>query len=192
MKIGIEPGIRALIFDVDGTLADSMPVHYDAWKEIVSPSPFFDYDRYLSLGGVPGYRILEMLNTETGSSFSPDDILPRKEEAFLRRINTIKPIEPLVSLVKSQYHRLPMAIGTGGRRHMAALTLRIIGLDHYFDVMVSADDVRHAKPDPETFLTCARLMGIPPAECLVFEDADPGIEAARNASMKYIDVRTLL
>ena len=192
MKISIDSRARALIFDIDGTLADSMPLHYAAWQEAVSPGPFLTYERYLGLSGVPGYGIVDTLNRELGLSFNPPEILSRKEEIFLRRINTVRPIEPLVSLVKSRYHVLPMAAGTGARRHMAELTLKLIGLDGYFNIIVSSDDVTKPKPAPETFLKCAHLLGIDPAACQVFEDGDAGIEAARSAGMMVTDVRTIL
>lgn len=192
MKISIDPRARALIFDVDGTLADSMPLHYAAWQEAVSPGRFISYDRYLSLSGVPGYGIVDTVNMELGLSLDPAEVLSRKEGIFLRHINTVRPIEPMVSLAKKHYHLLPMAVGTGGRRHMVELILRLIGLDGYFDVIVSSDDVVKPKPAPDTFLKCARLMGIEPGLCQVFEDGDAGIEAARSAGMMVTDVRTIL
>ena len=99
------------------------------------------------------------------------------------------PIEPVIALVQKYYGKIPMSVGTGGHREAVEKTLEIIGLRKYFDILVTANDVTKFKPHPETFLRCAELMNVAPADCEVFEDGDLGIEAARRAGMIATDVR---
>ena len=102
----------------------------------------------------------------------------------------VKVVEPVVKIVKEQYGKLPMAIGTGGRRKTVERTLEVIDFFKYFDHIITADDVKNHKPDPETFVKCSDLMKVAPANILVFEDGDLGIEAAIKAGMNPVDVRS--
>ncbi len=111
---------------------------------------------------------------------------------FLEKIEDVRIIEPVARLAREYHGRLPMSLGTGGTRELAALTMKAIGMDRYFDVVVTADDVTRHKPAPETFLRCAELMGVEPRYCQVFEDGDQGLEAARSAGMVPTDVRPYL
>jgi len=110
------------------------------------------------------------------------------DEFYLIQHN-VTPIEPVIALVQKYHGKMPMSVGTGGHREAVEKTLEIIGLRKYFDILVTANDVTKHKPHPETFLRCAELMNVAPAECEVFEDGDLGIEAARRAGMIATDVR---
>ncbi|HEX4143544.1 MAG TPA: beta-phosphoglucomutase family hydrolase [Pirellulales bacterium] len=182
----------AIIFDCDGTLADTMPVHYEAWQETM-----FDYglflseDRFYALGGWPTLVLAEMLVREGGSSADPRQIAHEKEAAFQRRLQSVRPIEPVVRVVRQHRGQLPIAVATGAIRPILDEILAHIGLADAFNALVSSEEVPHHKPAPDIFLEAARRLGVEPGGCLVYEDTDPGIEAARRAGMAYVDVRTL-
>ena len=189
----IAPGAKALIFDLDGTLADTMPWHYQAWQKaclkfgIVMDTAFLQAHT-----GAPGWKIAEeviAINGKTGI-VSPEDIMSVKLEEFFAIQHKVTPIEPVIALVQKYHGKLPMSVGTGGHREAVEKTLEIVGIRGYFDIIVTANDVTHHKPHPETFLRCAELMGVAPEVCEVFEDGDLGIEAARRAGMIATDVRT--
>lgn len=190
MHIEINGNIQALIFDVDGTLADSMPVHLETWRE-VGRRYGFDYtkaelERY---AGMSGQEIVEKINENNGLSLDPDKIANEKEAAFLKNLDQVKPIEPVVRVLDDYYGRLPIAAGTGGYRRVAAKILKNIGVWDRIDVLVASDDVVRHKPHPDTFLKCAESLGVRAEACLVFEDAELGFRAARAAGMEVVDVR---
>jgi len=189
----ITPGVKGLIFDLDGTLADTMPWHYIAWQKACARfGIIMDTEFLQAQTGAPGWKIAEeviAVNGKTGI-VSPDDIMKVKLEEFFAIQHNVTPIEPVTALVQKYFGKMPMSVGTGGHREAVEKTLEIIGIRDYFDIIVTANDVKHHKPHPETFLRCAGLMGIDPADCEVFEDGDLGIEAARRAGMIATDVRT--
>ena len=183
-KLEIHLKARALIFDLDGTLADSMPIHFWAYKNILKDYGIdFTPELFGTLAGVPAVGTIERLNAMFGTSMDPEAIGHYKEDEYEKIMHKMKPIEPVVNLVKRYYGKLPMAVGTGGYRRLAWKTMEILGLDKYFDILVSTDDVQRPKPYPDTFLKCAELMDVDPAVCEVFEDGDLGIQAAKNAGM---------
>ncbi|MFT3788464.1 MAG: HAD family phosphatase [Tepidisphaeraceae bacterium] len=186
----IAPDIVGIIFDVDGTLADSMPIHFKSWQKAmadlggsISEKEFYD------MAGVTTKKMIGMLNEMHGTDVPIDLGSAVKEQVYFDMIPEVPAIQAVVDVVHDYFGKLPMAIASGGRRYVVVQTLTAIKLSHRFDVMVTADDVVHGKPDPEMFLEAARMMKVPPEKCLVFEDGDPGIEAAKRAGMKWIDVR---
>jgi len=190
MAITIYPETKALIFDLDGTLINSMPAHKLAWQEICSRKGFdFTDEIFYRYAGVPSERILQLLNEQYGTSFDPESDSHLKEEAYKKRVDMVKPIPEIVAIA-DKYHKLwPMSVGTGGPGKASREILSITGLDQYFDILVSKDDVVNGKPAPDTFLKCAELMQVDPAHCQVFEDGDPGMEAAEKAGMMATDIR---
>ena len=190
MEIQIGENIKALIFDVDGTLADSMPVHLETW-EILGNKYGFQYtqEELESYAGRSGQEIVEIINEKNGLQLDPDKIAHEKEEAFLENLDRVKPITPVVKLLEEYHGHLPIAAGTGGFRSVATKILKSVGVWDKIDTLVGSDDVVHHKPAPDTFLKCAEELGVEPKDCLVFEDADLGFRAARNAGMHLIDVR---
>lgn len=191
----IEAHHKALVFDCDGTLADTMPVHYEAWIATLKRyalDHLFPHDRFMSLGGVPAVRILEELSREGGVAMDCRAVSLEKERAYIEAASNVCPIEPVLAIARDNRGKLPMAVATGGHRDVAEHTLGAIGVLDWFDAVVSADDVTHPKPHPETFLKCAQAMGVSPQVCLAFEDAEPGLAAARAAGMDVVDVRRLL
>jgi HAD superfamily hydrolase (TIGR01509 family) len=184
--------MTALIFDCDGTLADTMPAHYRAWLEILRPYGIpFPEARFYSLGGMPTDKILEKLFV--GVDQGPDLALltRRKEEAFIGQIAEILPIEKVVAVARQGRGRTPMAVASGGHRHLVEMTLRHIGILDWFPVIVAAEDTVKHKPEPDVFLEAARRLDVIPGDCTVYEDTDLGIEAARRAGMLWVDVRTM-
>ncbi|HOK26698.1 MAG TPA: HAD-IA family hydrolase [Bacteroidales bacterium] len=195
MNPDIKPGVKGIIFDLDGTLVDSMPYHFAGWKKACEKFGADIDPSFLRLHtGSPGWIIAsEIIKTcKLDSSITIDDILKVKLEDFYSNQHLIKPIEPVVAIVKKYYGKLPMAIGTGGHRDAVERTLEVTGLKKYFDIVITANDVQNHKPHPETFLKCAELMNVEPRFIQVFEDGDLGIEAARRAGMIVTDVREFI
>ena len=191
----LKPHHRALIFDCDGTLADSMPVHWTAWNATLKNHQLdhlMDHARFVSLGGVPAMQILEMLGRESGRELDARAIMLEKYESYFLHADGIQPIALTVELARANKGKLPMAVATGSTRQGVTRTLKAIGMTDFFDAVVCAEDVEHPKPHPETFLRCAELLGVEPAACLAFEDALPGLASARAAGMEVIDVNPLL
>ena len=169
-----------------------MPVHYRAWVEILAPHGIaFPESKFYSLGGMPTHRILELLFSEVGRV--PDIALlsRQKEDAFLAHLGEIRAIEPVVAMARAARGKQPMAVASGGHRHMVEKTLRQIGILDWFPVLVAAEDTARHKPEPDVFLEAARRLGVSPSDCIVYEDTDLGVEAARRAGMRWVDVRTL-
>jgi len=184
--------VSALIFDCDGTLADTMPAHYSAWVEILRPHGVpFPEPRFYSMGGMPTGKILEKLFSEAGKVPDIDTLTRQKEDAFLQKLGEIRPIEKVVDVARRGRGKVPMAVASGGHRRMVELTLRQIGILDWFPVLVAAEDTTRHKPEPDVFLEAARRLGVAPAECTVYEDTDLGIEAARRAGMTWVDIRTM-
>ncbi len=184
--------MSALIFDCDGTLADTMPAHYQAWMEILRPfGVTFPEDRFYAKGGMPTGSIVEKLFAEVSKPVDVALMTRRKEQAFIERMGAIRPIEKVVEIARKARGRVPMAVASGGHRHMVEKTLRQIGILEWFPVIVAAEDTVRHKPEPDVFLEAARRLGVQPADCTVYEDTDLGIEAARRAGMHWVDVRTL-
>ena len=193
MKYDILPGVKALIFDLDGTLADTMPYHFEGWrKACLKYGAHIDTNFLRKHTGSPGWIIAEEIIKDSGldGNVTIDEIMNEKFTEFFRLQHLIKPIEPVTDIVKKYYGKLPMAVGTGGHREAVERTLELTDLRKYFDIIVTANDVNSFKPHPETFLRCAELMNVEPEYVEVFEDAELGIQAAVKAGMKVTDVRS--
>jgi len=192
-KLEVDKKAKGLIFDMDGTIADSMPVHLLAWK-LTAREHGFEYteELFYELAGMPTFKIVSVVNEKLGLTLDPVTFSKRKEELFLENLKDVKAIEPVADIVRSYHGKLPMSIGTGGKKYIAELTLKMIGFNGFFDAIVSADDVDNHKPFPDTFLKCAKLMGVEPQFCQVFEDGDMGLLAAERAGMIVTDIRSCL
>ncbi len=192
-KLQVDPKAKGLVFDLDGTLIDSMPLHYEAWHEVCATKGVdFTEEMFYSLAGVHSERIFEIINEKYGTDFDPVQYGLIKEEVYMKKLQFLKPVEPVLELVKKYHGRLPMSIGTGSPGKHSWEAVKALGLDKYFDILVSKDDVSKGKPDPETFLKCAKLMGIEPKYCQVLEDGEPGLQAAHSAGMIVTDIREFL
>jgi beta-phosphoglucomutase family hydrolase len=190
MKDLIDNTVHGLIFDCDGTIADTMPLHYEAWVEALGQHGIeFPEALFYEMAGIPTTQIVEILNQRHAHDLPVQPTADHKEELYLRLIPRVRPIDPVVRLIEQYAGRLPMAVATGGTRAICTKTLAALDLPHHFQHIVTADDVKHGKPAPDIFLEAARRIGVPPTKCVAFEDADLGVRAARDAGMKVIDVR---
>lgn len=193
MQYDIKPGVKGLIFDLDGTLVDSMPLHFEGWKKACERFGAFIDPAFLKLHtGSPGWAIAAAIieNSGLNGSVTVEQIMKVKLEEFLNVQHLIKPVEPVAEIARKYFGRMPMAVGTGGHREAVEKTLEVTGMRKYFDIVVTANDVKQHKPHPETFLKCAELMKVDPKFIEVFEDGDLGIEAALKAGMIATDVRS--
>ncbi len=182
----------ALVFDCDGTLADTMPAHFQAWSRTVGQLGLtFPEDRFYSLGGVPAHRIMAMLASEQGVTLDPVEAAALKEAAFEELLHAVLPIEPVVAVARRYRGIKPMAVATGGYRHIVQRTLHNLHMADWFDHIVAMEDVEHHKPAPDTYLLAAKRLGVNPQRCCAFEDTDLGLTSARSAGMTTVDIRKL-
>ena len=185
--------VRALIFDCDGTLADTMPLHWRAWKSVTERhGVHFTEDRFYALGGVPSRHILAMLREEQKLAIDPVAVSKEKESAYLEFLQHVGPIEQVVAIAREHFGKLPMAVASGGTRQVIHEVLVHLGIRNLFDAVVTSEDVVHQKPAPDIFLEAARRLGVPPQECRGYEDTDLGMQAIRDAGMEAVDVRLIL
>jgi beta-phosphoglucomutase family hydrolase len=186
----IPSSTRGLIFDCDGTLADTMPLHLRCWQRAMRElGGDLTADEFWAFAGVPTRTIIERLNQRHGFAIDPVRGGALKEHYYVELVHQVRPIAEVVQVVETYRGRLPMAVATGGEREIVSRTLRTISLLDAFDTIVSADDVERGKPAPDIFLEAARRLKVEPEDCVVFEDADAGVTAALAAGMTAIDVR---
>lgn len=186
-------GIRGLIFDFDGTLADTMPLHWQAWQTVLSRHGLsLSEAEFYALGGVPARDILRGLADRQGVQLDPIAAAGEKVAAYLPLIPQVKPIAPILEIARRYRGRLPMAIATGGTRWVIGQVLEHLGIGDWFDALVASDDVVRQKPAPDIFLEAARRLGVPPEHCRAFEDTELGLTAIRAAGMAAVDVREML
>lgn len=182
----------ALIFDCDGTLADTMPLHWQAWQTVQRRHNFhFPEDRFYSLGGVPSRDILTMLKAEQRLGLNPIAVALEKEETYLATLSQVGPIHEVVEIARAHHGRLPMAVASGGTKRIIELVLQHLGIRELFAAVVTSEDVVHQKPAPDIFLEAARRLGVDPLRCRAYEDTDLGMQAIRSAGMEAIDVRLI-
>lgn len=192
MQLDIPAGdFAGYIFDLDGTLIDTMPLHYRAWdramRDVGLPHAL-DEDYFYKLGGIPTRRVAEMFGEHYGIKLDADQVFHTKEAYFFELQREAQLIEPVVTIARRLHATHPLAIASGGPRKVVRRSLEVTGLSSLFRAVVTADDVIHGKPSPDMFLLAAQLLGVAPEACLVFEDAEPGIQGAIAAGMKVVRV----
>jgi HAD superfamily hydrolase (TIGR01509 family) len=188
----LPPGeFKAYLFDLDGTIANSMPLHYLGWKQAVEEhGGQFPEDLFYAWAGTPLPRTVEMLNERFGLTMPVMEVVHRKESLYLSRLSDLEPVAAVLHHIHESHGTIPFAIVSGSPRASIVGTLTQLGLLELFPVLVGAEDYTRGKPDPEPFLTAAAQLGVDPADCLVFEDAETGIAAAKAAGMQWVKVPT--
>lgn len=187
-------GYRGLIFDCDGTLVDSMPLHYESWVAVLRrhglefPEPLF-----YKWAGVPVNEIVRRLATEQGRTVDADAIASERDAHFHSLPDSdLRPVAAVVEIARRFHGRLPMAVATGSTRVSAEASLRAIGIFELFEAVISSQNTCPPKPAPDVFLLAAKAIGVPAEACVGFEDGDAGLQAAAAAGMHVVDVRPWL
>ena len=186
------PPCKALIFDCDGTLADTLPVHFETWsKSLQAVGADISRNWYYKYCGTSAEEMLQILKTLFGYQFDSEFVMAERQRHYQSLINTVKEVQAVAEIVRTHYRKIPMAVASGGETGVLEATLNTIKLRDFFDVVVSIDDVQKGKPEPDIFLLASHRLGVAPQDCIVYEDSDGGLEAARRAGMHSIDVRVL-
>ncbi|HEY2861206.1 MAG TPA: HAD family phosphatase [Terracidiphilus sp.] len=190
MTLPIPAGtFRAYLFDCDGTIVDSMPLHYQAWKKSLAEyGGEYKKDLFYAWGGRPIREIIRLLNEMQGLEMPVEEVATRKEALYHQLLPTLEPIPEVIEHIDAQHGRIPFAVVSGSRRSSVTASLTAVGLLDKFDTLVCAEDYKNGKPAPDAFLLAAQRLGVAPGECLVFEDTDLGIEAATAAGMVSVKV----
>lgn len=180
------------IFDCDGTLADSMPIHYSAWADTVEKlGGQMPEELFYALGGWPSNKMVENLNERFGTSLDPEIVAFEKERLYVERIATIQPIPEVAEFARQVSSFAKVSVASGGVLPVVISTLEKIGFSGFFPVIVTSEQVRRGKPFPDMFLEAAHRMDVQPSDCLVLEDSTSGFEAATAAGMDYVKVGRL-
>ena len=195
MKLDIPAGIFAgYLFDLDGTLVDTMPLHYRAWDAALRRFGLdvpLDEDMFYGLGGVPTRQVAEIMGAHYGLKLDTDQVMTVKEEMYLKDMDAVTIIEPVAAIARRvAAEGFPVAIVTGGTPEVVGPALAAAGLKALFKTVITPLDVPvgRGKPEPDMFLLAAKRMGVAPGSCLVFEDAEPGLAGARAAGMQVVHV----
>jgi beta-phosphoglucomutase family hydrolase len=190
MKLKIPAGdFRAYLFDCDGTIADSMPLHYIAWKTALRDwNCEFDEKLFYEWGGKPAMQIIAELNRMQGLSMPAETVAKRKEHLYFELLPRLEPVAEVLEHIEAMHQRIPFAVVSGSNRESVVNSLSALGLLDKFDLIVGSEDYAHGKPAPDPFLTAAQQLGVNPQHCLVFEDTDLGIQSATAAGMVTVKV----
>lgn len=192
-ELVLPAGVEGVIFDCDGTLADTMPLHYRAWAEVLAPTGVEMTEAlFYEWGGVGTAEIVRLLNARDGCRLPIAETAAAKERRYEALLSQAPAIRPVVALVRSLCGRVPMAVASGGIRRLVDKTLAALDLTDCFQAVRTVEDVTHGKPAPDLFLSAAAALGVVPERCVVYEDSDLGLEAARRAGMLWVDVRPIV
>jgi HAD superfamily hydrolase (TIGR01509 family) len=190
MPLQIPPGaFQAYLFDCDGTIVDSMPLHYIAWKQALGEwGCTLDEDLFYSWGGKPPVEIIATLNQLRDLKMPIEAVAERKESLYFSLLHDLKPVPEVLEQIVAQYGHIPFAVVSGSTRESIVKSLTAVGLLDRFPILVGSEDYARSKPAPDAFLTAAARLGVAPQDCLVFEDTDMGIQAATAAGMASVRV----
>jgi HAD superfamily hydrolase (TIGR01549 family) len=186
----VEGTFAALIFDCDGTLVDTSPAHLaalqvglDAYGLTVAK------EWYYPRGGLTSEALMNDYEALLGRAVPREDILARHRVAFQEGLQSLQEITVIAEVAREWHGRVPMAVASNGHRENVEASLTATKLLSLFDFIVTGGDVKRGKPEPDVFLEAARRMGVAAADCIVFEDTDEGLEGARRAGMRRVDIR---
>ncbi len=180
---------RAFLFDCDGTIVDSMPLHYIAWNKALSEwNCSLREELFYAWGGMPIVEIIERLNKNLGLKMPVEEVSRRKEELYLEILPQLQAVPEVLECIQANHGKIPFAVVSGSTRDSVVASLSTLGLLERFEVLVCAGEYTRSKPDPEAFLLAAEKLGVEPNSCLVFEDTEMGVQAAIAAGMAYVKV----
>lgn len=190
MKLAIPDfPFKAYLFDCDGTIVDSMPLHFVAWSKALGEwSCTFSEDQFYAWGGRPVDEILLALNEAQGLKMPVTQVVNRKEAFYREMLRELKGVPEVLEHIERSYGKIPFAVVSGSPRESVEASLEALGIRERFEVLVCAGEYTKGKPDPEPFLKAATLLNVAPEDCLVFEDADGGIAAAKRAGMHWVKI----
>jgi HAD superfamily hydrolase (TIGR01509 family) len=190
MKLKLPAGpFRAYLFDCDGTIVDSMPLHYIAWKKALGEwGCDFDEDLFYAWGGKPAREIIADLNQMNGLNMPVESLAEHKEDLYFELLPQLKVIPEVLEIILAQHGKIPFAVVSGGRRNSVVSSLTTVGLLDKFQIIVGSEDYINSKPAPDAFLIAAARLGVAPEHCLAFEDTDMGIQATTAAGMASVKV----
>jgi beta-phosphoglucomutase family hydrolase len=184
-----EGDFKAYLFDCDGTIADSMPLHYVAWKTVFDEwGCRFPEDVFYAWGGMPTEAIIARLNAEQGLAMPVEAVATRKEELYFEILHRLEAVPEVMREIEAMHGRIPFAVVSGSTRESVVNSLEALGIVEKFDTLVCAGDYARSKPAPDPFLMAAERLGVRPEDCLVFEDTEMGIAAAKAAGMKWVKI----
>lgn len=190
MKLTLPAGeFRAYLFDCDGTIVDSMPLHFVAWSKALDEwnCPFGE-DLFYAWGGRPVREIISALNEMHGLAMPVEAVSHRKENLYYELLPELKAVAEVVEHIHDQHGRIPFAVVSGSNRESVVKSLTTTNLLDYFDTIVASEDYKNSKPAPDAFLIAAERLAVAPANCLVFEDTQMGLQAAAAAGMSAVRV----
>jgi beta-phosphoglucomutase-like phosphatase (HAD superfamily) len=181
---------KALIFDCDGTLANTLPLHFRVWAETLrSAGVELPEEWYYRHSGISSPELVERVNQDFGCELDPIATTVQKRQLFHKLISQVQEIPAVTAVVRQHYGNVPMAIASGGERNIVDATLAAINMTGIFDTIVCINDVQRGKPAPDLLLLAAERLEVDPQDCVLYEDSDSGLEAARRIGMAAIDVR---
>lgn len=186
----LPPGeFRAYLFDCDGTIADSMPVHHRTWQQVLAEwGCDLPEDLFYAWGGRRIADIVADLNARYGLSMPVERVAARQEQLYREMLPHVTAVPGVLRHIEDAHGRIPFAVVSGSTRDSVTTSLTALGLLDRFETLVCAGDYARGKPDPEGFLLAAEMLGVPPQDCLVFEDTDLGVRAAEAAGMAVVRV----
>jgi HAD superfamily hydrolase (TIGR01509 family) len=194
MKLTLPDGLfKAYLFDCDGTIADSMPLHYVAWKKALDECGCaFPEEVFYAWGGMPAAKIIATLSTQQGLALDPEAVAHRKELLYYEMLPQLQAVPEVLEQITHNCTldkaRIPMAVVSGSTRDSVTRSLEVLGILDLFETLVCAGDYTRSKPDPEPFLMAAQRLRIAPKDCLVFEDTEMGIQSATTAGMASVKI----
>ena len=186
-----EEDFEGLIFDLDGTLIDSMPAHFSAMRQALEEAGgagLFTEERFSELGGKPAADIVTLLNRENGLSMNAQKVCQRQHELLKSKLDHFELIPEVADFAANHRGKIPMAVASAGTTSMVKACLSRVNILWWFDAIVGSDEVENGKPSPDVYLEAARRIDVDPISCVVFEDSDAGILGARAAGMKVVVV----